>query len=171
MRYRGITMRSRISRKKALTVILCVAFIIPLFFAPGCKKPEPARIIFTVQGELFSDASLVINGKPSGKLVQTLIKKDGKLYIDSIYNITLPPGHRDIPEEDAYTGTLDSLELISGDHTIMLLADDGKFLQIKASVLPGRQLVTYFSDEGVLKWNNEKIKAAPGETVNIKPKN
>lgn len=163
-------MRSCSLGKKFATVLLWAAFITPLLFAPGCKKPEPARIIFTIEGELFSGASLVIDGKPAGKFMQTLIKSDGKLYIDGIYNATLPPGHHDIPEGDAYSGTLDSLELMSGEHTIMLMTDDGKFLQIKAAVSPGRQLVTYFSDDGVLKWDGQKVNAAPGATVTITSK-
>lgn len=163
-------MRSRSSGKYA-TLLLWFAIITPLLFIPGCKKPDPARIIFSIEGELFSDASVSIDGKPAGKFIQTLIKKDGKLYIDGIYNVTLPPGHRDIPEEDAYTGSLDSLQIQPGEHTFMLLSDDGKFLQIKVTVLPGHQLVTYFSDDGILKWDNQKVNAAPGTTVTITQKN
>ena len=155
--------------KRTLKILFCLAITITFILcAFGCKKPEPARIIITIEGELFSDADLSIDGKPAGSFTQTLIKTDGKLYINKIYTATLPPGHRDIPEEDAFTGAIDSIELIAGDHTIAFNTDGGKTLQIKVNVPPGRHLVTYFSDEEKLRWNDTEIKAAQGSTVTIK---
>jgi len=89
--------------------------------------------------------------------------------IDGILTAKLPPGHADIPEENDYQGTIDSLEVKAGEHTILLQTEDGKTLEITASVPPGRHLVTYFSDEETLTWNNIKLKAAAGASVNVKP--
>ncbi len=160
-------MRTRILMEKTITIALCFAIVLSLASAQGCKKPEPARIIFAVEGELFSDALVFLDGNQAGKLTQTLITADGKLYIDGILNVTLPPGHRDIPEEDDYTGSLDSFELKPGEHIIMLQTDEGKTLRIKANVTPGRHLVTYLGDEQVLRWNDVKLQAAPGTTVTV----
>ena len=125
--------------------------------------------VLAVDGQLFSDALVIIDGKQAGKLTQTLIKPDGSLYIDGILTAKLPPGHADIPEENDYQGTIDSLEVKAGEHTILLQTEDGKTLEITASVPPGRHLVTYFSDEETLTWNNIKLKAAAGASVNVKP--
>lgn len=133
----------------------------------GCKKPEPARLMVQVEGELFSDAFLSINGKQTGKLTRTLIKADGQLSIDGAPTVKLPPGHRDIPQQDQYSGTLDSLEITSGTYMILLQTQDGKSLQIKASLKPGLNIVDYNSDEQIVKWNNQKISAAPGTTVTL----
>jgi len=148
---------------------LFLGILLALLSPGGCKKPDPARIILAVDGELFSDALVIIDGKQAGKLAQTLIKPDGSLYIDGILTAKLPPGHRDIPEKDDYRGTIDSLELKAGEHTILLQTEDGKTLQITASIPPGRHLVTYLSDEETLRWNNAKLQAAPGSSVNVRP--
>lgn len=153
---------------KLVTIALCLGIILSLLFLQGCKKPETARIIIVVEGQLFSDAMVLVDGKQTGKLVQTLITPEGKLYIDGIHTATLPPGHSDIPESDEYEGTLDSMELKVGEHTILLQTDDGKNLEIKADIPPGRHLVTYLSDEEKLTWNNTKLEAVPGSTVTIK---
>ncbi len=150
-------------------VVLFLGILLVFLSTGGCKKPEPARIILVVEGEPFSDALVIIDGNQAGKLVQTLIKPDGRLFIDGIYNATLPPGPGDIPETDDFQGTIDSLELKAGEHTILLQAEEGKMLQIKADIPPGRHFVTYLSDEGKLTWNNTKVDAAPGTTVNVKP--
>jgi hypothetical protein len=156
---------------KLITIALCLGIVLSLSFLQGCKKPEPARVTIVVEGQLFSDAMVLVDGKQAGKLVQTLITPEGKLYIDGIHTVTLPPGHSDIPERDDYEGTLDSMEMKAGEHTILLQTEDGKTLQIKADVPPGRHLVTYLSDEEKLTWNNTKLEAAPGSTVTIKTAN
>jgi len=151
------------------SISLFLGILLSLFPLGGCKKPEPARIILAGDGQLFSDALVIVDGKQAGKLTQTLIKPDGSLYIDGILTAKLPPGHADIPEENDYQGTIDSLEVKAGEHTILLQTEDGKTLEITASVPPGRHLVTYFSDEETLTWNNIKLKAAAGSSVNVKP--
>ena len=133
----------------------------------GCKKPDPARIMVQIEGEAFSDALLFIDGKQVGKLVRTFITTDGKLFIDDIYTITLPSGHKDIPAEDKYTGALDSLQIKPGKYQIVLQAMDGRSLQINASLKPGMNIIDYHSDEQTIYWNNNKIKAAPGATTTL----
>jgi len=51
-----------------------------LIFAGGCKRPEPAKIIMNIDGKAFSDASILIDGKPVGRLTQTVITSDKDLY-------------------------------------------------------------------------------------------
>lgn len=120
-----------------------------------------------VEGELFSDAFLSIDGKQIGKLTRTFINTDGELSIDGVPTVRLPPGHRDIPQQDQCSGTLDSLEIKSGSCMILLQTQDGKSLQIKASLKPGLNIINYNSDEQEIKWNNNKIKAAAGTTVTL----
>jgi hypothetical protein len=133
----------------------------------GCKKPDPARIMVQIEGEAFSDALLFIDGKQVGKLVRTFITTDGKLFIDDIYTVTLPPGHKDIPAEDKYTGALDSLQIKPGTYQIVLQTVDGRSLQINASLKPGMNIIDYNSDEQTIYWNNNKIKTAPGSTATL----
>ena len=149
---------------RIFTFIIIAVFML---FLQGCKKPESTRIIFTIEGELFSDASALIDGKTVGRFMQTLIRADGTLYINGIYNATLPPGHRDVPEQEAFTGTLDPIELPPGKHTVLFITDDGKTLQVNMHVKPGQYLITYFSDEWMLGWNDTKIKAVPNGIVTI----
>ena len=133
----------------------------------GCKKPEPARLMVQIEGELFSDAILSIDGKQVGKLTRTLIKTDGRLFIDNVYTVTLPPDHKDIPAEDQCTGALDSLEMKAGKYTILLKTEDGQTLQINATLVSGLNLIIYDVDGQILKLNNARTNAAPGSTVTL----
>ncbi len=151
------------------SIALFLGILLSFLSLGGCRKPEPARVILAVDGEMFSDALVIIDGKQAGKLTQTLIKPDGNLYIDGILTAKLPPGHGDIREKDDYQGTIDSLELMAGAHTILLQTEDGKTLQITARIPPGRHLVTYLSNEETLTWNSAKLKAPPGSSVNVRP--
>jgi hypothetical protein len=146
-------------------IIFTILSLVIILSITGCKKPEPARLVVQVKGELFSDALLSVNGKQAGKLTKTLIKADGQLSIDDIYTVTLPPGHKDIPEQDQYSGALDSLEIKSGTHTVLLQTQDGRTIQINASLKSGLNVVVYSSDQQVLKFNDARMKAAPGSTV------
>ena len=145
-----------------LSAVLTLAIILSM---AGCKKPEPARLMVQVEGALFSNALLSIDGKQVGKLTKTLITANGKLFIDDIYTITLPPGHKDIPLQDQYSGNLDSLEVKSGKYTIILRTEDGRSLQINASLRSGLNVIVYNSDRQVLRLNDAKMNAAPDSTV------
>ncbi len=132
-------------------IIFTILSLVIILSITGCKKPEPARLMVQVEGELFSDALLSVNGKQAGKLTKTLIKADGQLFIDDIYTVTLPPGHKDIPEQDQYSGALDSLEIKSGTHTVLLQTQDGRTIQINASLKSGLNVIVYNSDQQILK--------------------
>ncbi|MHB8110681.1 MAG: hypothetical protein ACYDHW_11690 [Syntrophorhabdaceae bacterium] len=159
-------MNCRIFARITAMAIICFGLIIPV---AGCKKPEPARVMINVEGQLFSNAVILIDGKPAGKLIQTFLQTDGQLFIDGIYTVTLPPEHHDIPESDKYSGVLDSFRVEPGQHTILFQQDDGTALQVAAELLPGFNVFTYYADEQTLKWNNSKIPAAPGMTVRFAP--
>ena len=144
-------------------IIFTILSLVIILSITGCKKPEPARLMVQVEGELFSDALLSVNGKQAGKLTKTLIKADGQLFIDDIYTVTLPPGHKDIPEQDQYSGALDSLEIKSGTHTVLLQTQDGRTIQINASLKSGLNVIVYNSDQQILKFNDAKMNAAPAQ--------
>lgn len=133
----------------------------------GCKKPEPARLMIHVEGELFSNALLFVDGNQVGKLTQTLIKPGGELFIDDVHTATLPADHKNIPDEDQYTGALDSLEIKSGTHTLLLQTDDGRSLEIKTALPPGMTIITYYADKHLLKCNQSSVEAGPGSVVTL----
>lgn len=151
--------------RKRILIFLGILPLAILLSITGCKKPEPAWLLVNVAGESFSDALLLLNGKQVGKLTKTLIKTDGRLFIDDVYSVTLPPGHRDIPEQDRCFGALDSLEIKPGAHTVLLQTEDGRSLQMNATLKPGLNIIDYDSDEQIIKWNDNRIKAAPDSTV------
>lgn len=148
-------------------IVLVILGLVVCAAIAGCKKPEPARLMVHVEGELFSDALLWIDGKQVGKLTKTEIRTDGQLFIDNMYTATLPPGHKDIPSQDQCTGALDSLELKPGKYVILLQNEEGKPLQINAKLNPGLNVIMYYSDQQVVKLNDAKTKAAPGSTVTL----
>jgi hypothetical protein len=146
-------------------IIILVLSLIVVAAIAGCKKPEPAQLMVRVEGELLSDALLWIDGKQVGKLTQTVIKTDGQLFIDDKYIVTLPPGHKDIPSQDQCSGAFESLELKSGKCVILLQTEDGKSLQINATLVPGMNTIAYDADQQTVKLKDAKMKAAPGSTV------
>ncbi len=154
------------SRTRTKIILILLSLIVAAAIA-GCKKPEPARLMVQVEGQLFSDALLWIDGKQVGKLTKTEINTDGQLFIDNKYTVTLPPGHKDIPSQDQCTGALDSLELKPGKYVILLQTEEGKSLQINARLVSGLNTMVYYSDQQVLKLNDAKTKAAPGSTVTL----
>lgn len=148
----------------------CVAFgilaCVVLIFTGGCKRHEPAKIIMNVDGKTFSDASILIDGKPAGRLTQTVITSDRKIYIDGVFSANLPPAGQPA-EEDTYSGCADSIIISGGDHTIILQGSNGESLQIQAAVSPGYHLLAYSSDEKMVKWDGEKVNAEPGAKVTV----
>ena len=158
----GLTMPH--TRTKIFLILLPLFVILAL---TGCRKPEPARLMVQIEGELFSDALLWIDGRQVGKLTKTTIKTDGQLFMDDQYMVTLPPGHKDIPSQDQCTGTLDSLELKPGKYVLLLHAGDGQSLQLNATLASGINAITYDSVQQIVKLNDAKMKAAPGTTVTL----
>jgi hypothetical protein len=152
------------ARTKIIVIILSLIVIAAI---AGCKKSEPARLMVEVEGEFFSDALLFIDGKQVGKLTKTLIRADGQMFIDDIYRVTLPPEHKDVPSQDQCSGALDSLEMRSGKYALLLQNEEGKSLQINATLKPGLNVIVYNADQHVIKLNDVKMNAAPGTTVNF----
>lgn len=152
--------------RNAAIIVVCISLILPI--AQCKKKSDPARFLINVDGKLFSDAMVIINGKQAGKMMQTLIQPDGQLFIDGQYTATLPAGHHDIPDDARYSGALDSVRLEPGQHTIILRDDDGHSLQVTVRCLSGLHTITYNSDTHILNWNSLKVSALAGETIHLK---
>ena len=158
-------------KKRVLAIALCVLVQMVLFSAEGCKpKDKTAHITFNVEDQEFSDADISIDGTSVGPMEQTIIKSNGDVYINGQLTATLPPGSPQIEKEDIYSGVLDSIQLKSGKHTISIVSEKGKNLQIAADVSPGYHLLTYSPGEQIIKWDKETIKAAPETIVTIKSK-
>ncbi len=154
-----------------LSVVCCIMTLTVLFFTGGCKeKDRTAHITFNVEDQEFSNAEISIDGTSMGRMEQTLIKTNGELYINGQFVTNLPPKSPEIGKEDIYSGVLDSIRLKSGKHTISIVSQKGKQLQIETDVSPGYHLITYSPGEEIIKWDKEIVKAAPGTTVTIKRK-
>ncbi|OPY79619.1 MAG: hypothetical protein A4E65_01788 [Syntrophorhabdus sp. PtaU1.Bin153] len=153
-------------RSRTFFVVLAVLAGAILMLTGGCKRSAPAKIILNVDGKTFSDASILIDGKPAGRLTQTVITADRKIYIDGVFSANLPPASQPV-EGDTYSGCADSIIVGAGNHTISLQAPDGASLQILAAVSPGYHLLAYSSDEKTLKWDGEKVTAEPGAQVTV----
>lgn len=162
---------AHMKKKGTLYVICCSITLTVLFITGGCKqKDRTAHITFNVEDQEFSDAEISIDGVSVGRMEQTLIKPNGELYINGQFTANLPPKSPEIGKEDIYSGVLDSIRLKSGKHTIAIVSQKGKQLQIEADVSPGYHLLTLFPAEGTIKWDKETIKAVPGTTIAIKNK-
>jgi hypothetical protein len=153
-------------RSRTFFVVLAVLAGAVLMFMAGCRRSEPAKIVLNVDGKTFSDASILIDGKPAGRLTQTVITADREIYIDGVFSADLPPASQPA-EGDTYSGCADSIIVGAGEHAISLQAPDGVSLQIMAVVSPGYHLLTYSSDEKTLKWDGEKVAAEPGARVTV----
>jgi len=154
------------ARSRIFPVALGILAGVILIFTGGCKRPEPAKIIINVDGKTFSDASILIDGKPAGRLTQTVITSDRKIYIDGVFSANLPPTGQSV-EEDTYSGCADSIIIGRGDHAITLQGSNGESLQILAAVSPGYHLLAYSSDAKTVKWDSEKVNAEPGAKVTV----
>jgi len=154
------------ARSRIFPVALGILAGVILISTGGCKRPEPAKIIMNVDGKTFSDASILIDGKPAGRFTQTVITSDRKIYIDGVFSANLPPASQPA-EEDTYSGCADSIIINGGDHTITLQGSNGESLQILAAVSPGYHLLAYSSDEKTVMWDGEKVNAEPGAKVTV----
>ena len=155
-------------KKSAFFIVLCFILLAALTFMGGCKpKDRTAHITFNTEDQEFSDAEISIDGESVGRMEQTIIKSNGELSIDGQLITTLPPASPQIGKEDIYSGVLDSIQLKSGKHTISIVSQKGKSLQIAADVSPGYHLLTYSPGDQTIKWDKETVKATPGVTVTI----
>lgn len=160
----------KIDKKTILLSLFCILATVFLFLVGGCSKTkEPAKIILNIDGQEFSDAQILIDGKPAGRFTQTVIKPNGELYIDGVFQAKIPPRESQ-PEEDICSGTFDSITLTLGNHTFAYVSSGGKRLEFAADIVSGYHLVTYFSEKESIKWGDESFQIAPGQSLTIKLK-
>jgi hypothetical protein len=56
----------------------------------GCKKQETAKLTIVVEGRELSDAEVIVDEKPVGRLTQTIIRVDGKIFINGRLAAKMP---------------------------------------------------------------------------------
>lgn len=152
------------TKYKYLFWFLCI----PVFFVligEGCKRhKESANITLTVEGKEFSDAQIFIDGKSFGRFTQTVINTDGEVYIDGVFQTSLPANSSG-KKGDEYTGSIDSLILPAGVHTFTYLTSDGKNLEFSVDISPGYHLAIYFSDDEKIKWDDKSFIIVQGKSL------
>jgi len=148
-----------------ISIILCG---IIMNLCGGCKRQEPSKLTIVVEGRELSDAEVIIDEKSAGRLTQTIIMPDGKIYIDGIL---VAKGHHQnhVRQGDTYSGCTGSLDLSSGKHTIILRKKEIQPLTFVVSTLPGHHLLTYFPEKDLVKWDNTSFQVGPGRKVTIAP--
>lgn len=153
----------------SLSALLIVVTVF-LFFAVGCNKTkEPAKIILNIDGQEFSDAQIYIDGQSVGRFTQTVIKANGELFIDGIFQTIIPPRETQ-EEEELCSGALDALTLSPGKHTFAYLTSAGKRLEYTVDIASGYHLVTYFPEKGMIKWGDESFQISTGQSLTLKLK-
>ena len=158
-------------KNKPISLVILTTAVALLICAGGCrKKEEPVKLIITVEGAEFSDAAVTIDGKSVGRLTQTLTKANGELYVDGQLITTRPvaENQEEADQEDSYSGTLDSIALTPGEHTIDLSLPDGKYFQLKVGIKPGYHQLAYLSDEGTAKWDGKPFTVTVGGSITIR---
>lgn len=148
-----------------VSLILCGALTI---FIGGCKQQGTAKLTIVVEGRELSDAEVITDGKPAGRLTQTIIRANGKIYIDGMLSATLPD-RDNIREGDNYSGCSGTLDLNLGKNTIKLQQKDVQPLQIIINISAGHHLLTVLPEKGLVKWNNTSFQVGPGRAVTIAP--
>lgn len=146
-----------------VSLVLCGALTI---FIGGCKQQGTAKLTITVEGKELSDANIYIDEKQVGSLTQTVIRPDGKVYINGTFAATVPH-QRDGQEIDVYSGCSDSLNLTPERHTITLRKGEVEPLQVIVNISTGHHLLTFLPDRGLMKWDNVTFQVNPRNTVVI----
>jgi hypothetical protein len=132
----------------------------------GCKKQETAKLTIVVEGRELSDAEVIVDKKPVSSLTQTIIRVDGKIYINGMLAATLPD-RNNVREGDNYSGCSDTLDLTLGGHTITLQKKQIQHLQVVVNISPGHHLLTFLPEKDLVKWDNTSFQFGPGRTVTI----
>jgi hypothetical protein len=132
----------------------------------GCKKQETAKLTIVIEGRELSDAEVIIDGKRAGRLTQTIIKADGKIFINGTLAAKMP-NQNYVREGDEYSGCSDTLDLTSGGHTITLQKKEIHPLQVVVNISPGHHLLTFLPEKDLLNWDNMSSQVGPGRTVTI----
>ena len=132
----------------------------------GCKKQETAKLTIVVEGRELSDAEVIIDEKPVSRLTQTIIRADGKIFINGTLAAKMP--HRNnVREGDTYSGCSDTLDITSGKHTVTIRKRDAPPIQVVVNISPGHHLLTFLPEKDLVKWDNTSFQIGPGRTVTI----
>lgn len=153
-------------KKQFIIASLFVALGIAALFIGGCRKSEPARLTIAVQGKDLSDADVFVDDKPLGRLTQTIITTDGKIYINGIFAASSRIVDND-RQADLYSGCSDSINLASGRHTITLSRGGSQPLNITVDISPGYHLLSYFPQKAQVTWDQTTAQVGSGSTVVI----
>jgi hypothetical protein len=132
----------------------------------GCKPQEPSKLAIVIEGKELSNAEIFIDGKPAGRLTQTIIRADGKIFINGTLAAKMPYQNY-VREGDNYSGCSDTLDLTSGGHTITLQKKEIQPLQVVVSISPGHHLLTFLPEKDLVKWDNTSFQIGLGRTVTI----
>lgn len=118
--------------------------------------PYRAGVYLLVEGKEFSDAELLIDGRTVGRFKQVPASPSSEAGTTSAGKTA---------DQHEYAGHFDYFSLKPGKHNMVLVATNGKRLEIVAHVSAGENYVTYSSHEQVLRWNDDKYQAVPGQPV------
>jgi hypothetical protein len=132
----------------------------------GCKKQETAKLTIVVEGRELSDAEVIIDEKPVSRLTQTIIRVDGKIFINGMLAATLPD-RNNIREGDNYSGCSDTLDITSGKHTVTIRKREAPPIQVVVNISPGHHLLTFLPEKDLVKWDNTSFQVGPGRAVTI----
>ncbi len=166
--YSDTVSKNSVPLRPVVCIFICTVLLFGGFSTSGCRKRDNTAVLtFNVEDREFSEAEVLIDETPLGRLEQTIIKTNGELYINGQLTATLPPESPQVGKEDTYSGVMDSVTIKSGKHSIVFSAPGGKRLDISADVSPGYHLLTLAPSDGTLKWDNTTVKAVPGTTVTI----
>ena len=132
----------------------------------GCKHQEPSKLAIVIEGKELSDAEIFIDGKPAGRLTQTIIRADGKIFINGTLAAKMPYQNY-VREGDTYSGCSDTLDITSGKHTVTIRKREAPPIQVVVNISPGHHLLTFLPERDLVKWDNMSFQIGPGRTVTI----
>jgi hypothetical protein len=132
----------------------------------GCKKQETAKLTIVVEGRELSDAEVIIDEKPFSRLTQTIIRADGKIFINGTLAAKMPD-RNNVREGDTYSGCSDTLDITLGKHTITIRKREAPPIQVVVNISPGHHLLTFLPEKDLVKWDNISFQIGPGRTVTI----
>jgi hypothetical protein len=132
----------------------------------GCKKQETAKLTIVVEGRELSDAEVIVDEKLVSRLTQTIIRVDGKIFINGRLAAKMP-NQNYVREGDTYSGCSDTLDITSGKHTVTIQKREAPPIQVVVSISPGHHLLTFLPEKDLVKWDNTSFQVGPGRTVTI----
>lgn len=150
-----------------IVVMVCTAL---MFCFKACKSQETSEVTISVEGKDLSDAEIFLDEKLAGRLIQTLIRSDGKILIEGIPAAKLPNLGRS-QKNDTFSGCFQGLQTLSGNHVITLRGNDGQSLRVTVNIAPGYHLLTFLPAKDLIKWDNVAVPVGPERSVTVPGKN